>query len=471
MNRNDDNDENAPLIKSSSSSKSGGDEGVPNPLSLISRDFIAFWFLGFLNNYIWVATNAGAANIMPSAIALVYLCNIVPTMLIKLAAPYFFHLISYRVRGILSATLMVVALMSIAWIPREHPYLRLCGVCTLALQSGIGEASCLALATAYDARKMLIAWSSGTGMAGVGGYVASKLSSRLDVCFQMQMTVSLVVPLAYLIFFFVILTPPSIDDARKEGKAPASDNWSAGQKFAYVASLWPYMIPLYVVYASEYAMQSGTWTTVGFPVHSRDSRNEFYKQANLMYQVGVFISRSLGGCVVPNRLMLWIAPTMQFVFLVIFTLISLYHWSEQIGELALTIFALVTGFLGGYTYVAAFVLINHEQPKDSRELALTAASVADSFGIVTANFSGIYIQSCLFFYNDITDTKPKFQCPFVDGKAFQEKYAHHVSDNPAPNYASTCYFGIQGEAALRSGPAQHALVRDDFEFFSRPKVE
>jgi hypothetical protein len=27
--------------------------------------------------------------------------------------------------------------------------------------------------------------------------------------------------------------------------------------------LWPYMLPLFVVYFAEYAMQSGTWTAVG----------------------------------------------------------------------------------------------------------------------------------------------------------------------------------------------------------------
>lgn len=29
------------------------------------------------------------------------------------------------------------------------------------------------------------------------------------------------------------------------------------------AALWPFMVPLFVVYFAEYAMQSGTWAAIG----------------------------------------------------------------------------------------------------------------------------------------------------------------------------------------------------------------
>ena len=51
---------------------------------------------------------------------------------------------------------------------------------------------------------------------------------------------------------------------------------------------------------------------------------------------------------------------------------------------------------GGAVYVGAFSLIADDIPKGShRDFALTAASVADSLGIVCADFLGIAIQQQL----------------------------------------------------------------------------
>lgn len=35
------------------------------------------------------------------------------------------------------------------------------------------------------------------------------------------------------------------------------------QRLKATCALWPYMMPLFVVYYAEYAMQSGTWTAIG----------------------------------------------------------------------------------------------------------------------------------------------------------------------------------------------------------------
>lgn len=35
------------------------------------------------------------------------------------------------------------------------------------------------------------------------------------------------------------------------------------QRLQATCRLWPYMVPLFVVYFAEYAMQSGTWTAIG----------------------------------------------------------------------------------------------------------------------------------------------------------------------------------------------------------------
>ena len=54
------------------------------------------------------------------------------------------------------------------------------------------------------------------------------------------------------------------------------------------------MVPLFLVYAAEYAMQSGVWSSIGFPIADAAARHRFYVAANWMYQAGVFLSRSSG---------------------------------------------------------------------------------------------------------------------------------------------------------------------------------
>ncbi len=52
------------------------------------------------------------------------------------------------------------------------------------------------------------------------------------------------------------------------------------QRLRFLASLWPYTVPLLVVYVSEYALQSGAWSSIGFPTQSRAARRTFYDYAN-----------------------------------------------------------------------------------------------------------------------------------------------------------------------------------------------
>ena len=56
-------------------------------------------------------------------------------------------------------------------------------------------------------------------------------------------------------------------------------NISSTEKIQLVLSLWPYMVPLFFVYLAEYAMQSGTWAAIGFPVENEEARDKFYEYA------------------------------------------------------------------------------------------------------------------------------------------------------------------------------------------------
>ncbi len=140
-------------------------------------------------------------------------------------------------------------------------------------------------------------------------------------------------------------------------------------------------------------MQSGTWAAIGFPVTDKQARDSFYQASNWAYQGGVFISRSSGMLFRAGRRALWAMGALQWAFLVFFWVNAAaqfwYDWS-----LLLPCFA--TGLLGGAVYVGAFALIADQRRGRLREFSLSAASVADSVGIVCADLLGILIQRQLY---------------------------------------------------------------------------
>ena len=172
------------------------------------------------------------------------------------------------------------------------------------------------------------------------------------------------------------------------------------------ASFWPYMVPLFTVYAAEYALQAGTWTAIGFPVDSESARDEFYEYSNWVYQAGVFLSRSSGTIYQASMAVFWLMPLLQCANLVFFSFIAATHfWYDY----SLLILCFYVGLLGGGVYVNGYLRINSDLPKSVREFALATVSVADTIGIVVADISGLFIQSCLYKTNGIGGAV--VQCP------------------------------------------------------------
>jgi len=166
-----------------------------------TRCLAGFWLLGCLNNSSYVIMIAGANDISPSAVGLVYLAAIFPALAVKTAAPYFFDRVSYRARVLAAAGLMASSFCLVGLGKGEAA--QLAGVALASLQGGLGEATALALcgaglgaeeedngngldrrrgdeATASSpspsnpgssARRALAMWSSGSGAAGLFGYL------------------------------------------------------------------------------------------------------------------------------------------------------------------------------------------------------------------------------------------------------------------------------------------------------------
>lgn len=386
-------------------------------------NLVAFFLFGVLNNFSYVVMLAGAKEISNGGTALSYIFSVVPSLLVKFIGPFVFHLISYRTRVWLSAVLMATSFTIVAlgniW---SSLALQLIGVTLVGFQSGIGEASFLALASFYDSRRCITAWSSGTGVAGLAGYGWICLFLRVvHVPFSTALFIANLAALAWLgVFHFVLdhspLAPhcppsretiPCVVKVMENNKVLAEEpkttttlrSTRSRATFIVQNLLFPYMIPLLIVYCSEYAMQSGTWAAIGFPLTRQDARDSFYFYANFSYQLGVFISRSSGTVFQANRAALWTMPMLQVGLLILFSFISLHQfWYSWAHLIPLTFFA---GLLGGGVYVNAFTLMARELSPVHLEFSLGAVAFADSLGILLGDGLGLFLQCRIYEYHGI----------------------------------------------------------------------
>ena len=403
-----------------------------------------FWLLGLCNNIIYVITNAGAKELSPGSTGLVYLANILPTFLVKLGGPYVYHLISYPTRVAMCVTMMVVALLVVAI--GDVLAVRLFGLGVGALASGLGESSFLALASRAPGghqRRTVTAWSSGTGFAGVGGYLFYVMLTRwMGMSFRVALLIGCAFPALFAIAFWRLVRPNlAIDAANRqrgieesmpvlshrleeardmasdtEGDAGVADETdpppTARQRAHVFLGLWPFTVPLFLVYLAEYILQSGVWSAIGFPVESKSSRDAFYVDANWAYQFGVFLSRSSGSLCKLSVRALWLLPAMQLCMLVFFIVDSVTHvwWNNS-----LLLPAFVVGLLGGSCYVHGFSLIGESVRAPYAEFALASSSVCDTLGIMVAGVISVFVQGCLYGANGglLDDSKPpEFQCGY-----------------------------------------------------------
>lgn len=489
-----------------------GEEQKEEKRKEAARNLMGFFLMGLLNNVTYVMMNAGAGDIVPGEYAVIYLCNIAPSMVVKLTGPYWFHLLSYKQRILVAAACVASCYVLVNHF--ETKWIRLLGVSLGAIQGGMGEATMLAMSQFYsEPKKCLVYFSSGTGFAGPAGYFISLVLLPAITLHGVSASVKNIfctflgefVVVAYLVSFFLVLEAPWIDKIREaaqetmfgggrrtslslsfssssslaspllmtrpdendvdEGKvverlstagdalvpppkvcvgadpdenstltAPrtsssvavpklmkrvvsVADTLSTKERFSFICGLWPYMAPLFIVYVSEYALQSGVWTAFALPssrsgasdlVKDKSKRDFAYKALNLTYQIGVFVSRSSGLLFQPNVATLWAMPTLQCGFWILFYAIAVSHFWYGFS---LLVPAFVVGLLGGAVYVNAFTLIDKNLLPEYRELALSATAFACDAGILIGNICGLFCQFCLFDAMDIKADDVS-SCPF-----------------------------------------------------------
>lgn len=476
---------------------------------------VLFVIAGLLNNGPYVIMLACAKSIAEGGVAAVYIANIVPSLAVKLTAPYWFDRVPYNVRLRYAAICMGVAFTITAYFThqaqkisfdndndeshmkpfREQSVLtgELLGVALISLQCGLGEASLLALAGKWDSNEVcdvdaaqrehktkgrfLTCFSAGTGLAGPLGYlwkialtewlgwnvtaalcaaavllsisyalICHKLSRALVdegcnmiltegdgifidestssdeneegqelVSYSDQSTQTTTIHSLFHedakdtaeVVFTLDDELSANEDTNFDSHVPPIEDLSIAERFQLIQTMcWPYMVPLFLVYAAEYACQAGAWTSIGFPVTSKAARSAFYEQSNWLYQLGVFLSRSSGTLFSVNMLVLWFMPMLQVVNLVLFSMTAATGTEPTQGLLyhqpVLLLASFITGLLGGAVYIHGYKRIVADVPTAYTEFCLASTSVAEGFGILVADVAGLFLQSCLYRKNGIT---------------------------------------------------------------------
>ncbi|GMT26332.1 hypothetical protein PFISCL1PPCAC_17629 [Pristionchus fissidentatus] len=420
-----------------------------------SRNLTAFWLLGLCNNFAYVIMLSAAKDILekgaeqpgskvcnetltrrdcsPMSTGSVLLADIIPSLVVKAAAPILLQNVPFDIRhaaGVVlqASAFVVVAISDTAW-------LALSGVVLASFGSGLGEVSYLSLSSYFSA-SVITAYSSGTGGAGVFGSLA--YASLTDAAMaaltpKEALLAMLVVPLLFAYTFWGLLRLPSsvhrvrvtepgswvirrggggegrerlledTDDgeAVEDGERPivlgrdtSDDSFdfqslSGVEKWRVMKPLFAYMIPLALVYLGEYFINQGLLELLVF-----DCAHGFrlppaaqYRWFQVLYQIGVFISRTLGG----------IAPWMPAVSILagLQLLNAGFLSAAAVKTTLLPHFAaaaaivLYEGLLGGSAYVHTFRTMHKEIPPSRREFSLGFVSIADTGGILLAGVAAI----------------------------------------------------------------------------------
>jgi battenin len=331
----------------------------------------------------------------------VLLCNIIPSLIIKLTAPFFMHLIPYNLRVISIALFAILSFQIVAWF--RSVWVKMIGVCVGSLSSGIGEITFLAMSSFYH-RNTISAWSSGTGAAGiVGSFSYLLLRSWMNLTEFQTLLVVTPLPLLILLSVFLLMSGDharngflSRGNSNSNSKKRKMDdleetNESYGDitfmdRIQHLIPLLKYMVPLFVVYYSEYLINQSVAPNLKFKTGIITKDNYVY-YAN-MYQLGVFISRSSVNIFPIKRI--WIPAVLQVVNFILLYLDAYYRVIPAIWFIFMIIFW--EGLLGGSTYVNAFYRISCDVDERYKEFSLGVTSVADAIGICMSGLTSVWLE-------------------------------------------------------------------------------
>nr|XP_056719527.1 battenin [Euleptes europaea] len=391
------------------------------------RNNAGFWLLGLCNNFAYVVMLSAAHDILshqkvpggngtvptpPSttpanasntsrydcniiSTGAVLLADILPTLLIKFSAPFYIHLLPYGLRVIICILTALGSFLLVAF--SAGPAQSFAGVVLASVSSGLGEITFLAFTSFFDSA-VVSAWSSGTGGAGLLGALSYLGLTQAGLTPQHTLLIMTVIPFIMLASYLLLAPPPQaprwgahppgpphppssthqplLGSAATLQNQSQSRNISFQEKGKVVKGLLKYLLPLAVVYFAEYFINQGLFELLYFK-EAPLTHPQQYRWYQMLYQAGVFLSRSSASCVRIHHI--WVLAVLQCVNMVFFLAAVYFLFLPSIYLFFVLI--VYEGLLGGASYVNTFHCVSAESQPEHREFAMGVACVADTLGI------------------------------------------------------------------------------------------
>ncbi|KAJ6654418.1 hypothetical protein lerEdw1_007011 [Lerista edwardsae] len=398
------------------------------------RNNVGFWLLGLCNNFAYVVMLSAAHDILshqkvpggngtgpiPPSIppenssnvsrydcnaistGAVLLADILPTLLIKFSAPFCIHWFPYGLRVTICVISALGSFLLVAF--STGPVQSLTGVVLASISSGLGEITFLALTSFFDSA-VVSAWSSGTGGAGLFGALSYLGLTQAGLSPQHTLLSMIVVPIIMLGSYFILLVPPPQHPPRPvhtgdpfTAHEPLLGGTALNKSRRYelslaakgqvVRGLLKYLFPLAVVYFAEYFINQGLFELLYFR-NAPLTHPQQYRWYQMLYQAGVFLSRSSASCVRIRRI--WVLAMLQCLNMVFLLAAVYFMFLPSIYLVFLLI--LYEGLLGGAGYVNTFHCVSEESQQEHREFAMGVACVADTLGISVSGAVAIPVHN------------------------------------------------------------------------------
>lgn len=373
-----------------------------------TRHGVAFFIFGLVNNIVYVIFLSAANDIIKADSSIkkssVLLASIMPCLLLKIVCPHLVRVVPYAVMVSLCIILSLSSLVLVGVY--EAIWIKFAGIVLCSLASGIGETAFLALSSRYHSG-VVIAWSSGTGVAGIIGAVYYwTVRSVLQWSLVRTTLTACVWPLLMGLAYTLILGPRHPELTIVPQDSPASSpkiNLEAEEervvslkdRLKHIRPLFvSYIIPLFLVYYVEYTINTSVYFALLYPLKATpfSSSDDHYRTYSALYQVGVFLSRTFGRRVAPVRNGWWFA-ILQILMLVILSCEVVFNYIGTIYVIFILI--LIEGLLGGAAYVNTYCNISENVDRKNLEFSMAVTGIADSSGIGLAALTSLAFEPYL----------------------------------------------------------------------------
>jgi len=382
-------------------------------VSVAARNLITFWFLGVINNFSYVVVNSAAKSLadgfgQSNMIGLILWCNIAFGIVARFGNTFLLEGCRDGWRVMVAGYLMVAGLLGVSlsvWLGSWA--LCLVSVVLIGTASSFGESVLLGHMRKYPP-EIVSGWSSGTGMAGVGGslgylvFVAAKFSN-IEI-FGILAPLGIV----YCILFFYALVPPQSTSELGIGQSERAalvknivvedtvgtevPKPTGGGMVRYIKCLklvWWNATQLLLVYFFEYVASVGGSASAQPPEYQNSSywilRNSYAILA-FCYQLGVLVSRSSLQLFKVKKVE--IITILQGINMIYWVLQAKYLMLQGPGEIWILFGLMVyVGLLGGGSYVNIFYLVLNDPRITSfdRELCINITAIFINVGITLSS--------------------------------------------------------------------------------------